>query len=74
MLCGFGIQRARGELSSFRNSEALELFQLVPVSIIDGNAYTSRPGPRVVDGAQRIRWALAGKPSREVERWQPQHH
>ena len=38
--------------------EALDLLGRVPVSIIDGNAYTSRPGPRVVDGAQRIQWAL----------------
>ena len=35
------------------------------------NAYSSRPGPRVVDGAQRIRWALAGRPSPDVERWRP---
>lgn len=74
MLCGFGIERARAELSSLQDSEALELLRQVPVSIIDGNAYTSRPGPRVVDGAQRIQWALAGRPTREVERWQPQPH
>ncbi len=74
MLCGFGIERARAELSSLQDPEALELLRKVPVSIIDGNAYTSRPGPRVVDGAQRIQWALAGRPSRDVERWQPQPH
>jgi iron complex transport system substrate-binding protein len=74
MLCGFGIERARAELSSLQDSEALELLRQVPVSIIDGNAYTSRPGPRVVDGAQRIQWALAGRPSPEVGRWQPQSH
>ncbi len=71
MLCGFGIDRARAELNSLQDSEALELFRKVPVSIIDGNAYTSRPGPRVVDGAQRIQWALTGRPSADVERWQP---
>ena len=74
MLCGFGIERARAELSSLQDSEALELLRQVPVWIIDGNAYTSRPGPRVVDGAQRIQRALAGRPSGEVERWQPQLH
>jgi len=74
MLCGFGIERARAELSSLQDSEALELLRQVPVSIIDGNAYTSRPGPRVVDGAERIRRALAGRPSRDVERWEPQPH
>jgi iron complex transport system substrate-binding protein len=72
MLCGFGVARARAELCSLQNAEALELLRRVPVSIIDGNAYTSRPGPRVVDGAQRIKSALAGRASRDVERWQPQ--
>ena len=72
MLCGFGIERARAELTSLQDSEALELLREVPVWIIDGNAYTSRPGPRVVDGAQRIQSALAGRPSRDVQRWQPQ--
>ena len=74
MLCGFGIDRARAELSLLQDSEALELLRRVPVSIIDGNAYTSRPGPRVVDGAERIRQALAGRASRDVERWEPQPH
>ena len=72
MLCGFGIDRARAELTSLQDSEALELLRQAPVWIIDGNAYTSRPGPRVVDGAQRIQSALAGRPSRDVQRWQPQ--
>jgi iron complex transport system substrate-binding protein len=74
MLCGFGIERARTELESLQDSEALELLRQVPVSIIDGNAYTSRPGPRVVDGAERIRQALAGRYSWDVERWEPQLH
>ena len=72
MLCGFGIERARAELESLQDPEGLELLRKVPVSIIDGNAYTSRPGPRVVDGAQRIQWALAERSSPDVERWQPQ--
>jgi len=72
MLCGFGIERTRAELTSLQDSEALELLRQVPVWIIDGNAYTSRPGPRVVDGAQRIQSALAGRPSRDVQRWQAQ--
>jgi iron complex transport system substrate-binding protein len=72
MLCGFGAERARAELSALQEPEGLELLRKVPVSIIDGNAYTSRPGPRVVDGAQRIQWALTGRSSTGVQRWQPQ--
>ncbi len=72
MLCGFGIERARAALESLQDPEGLELLRKVPVSIIDGNAYTSRPGPRVVDGAQRIQWALTERSSPDVERWQPQ--
>jgi iron complex transport system substrate-binding protein len=72
MLCGFGVERARAELNALQEPEGLELLRKVPVSIIDGNAYTSRPGPRVVDGAQRIQWALTGRSPSGVQRWQPQ--
>lgn len=73
-LCGFGVDRARAELESMTDPRALELFRQAPVWIIDGNAYTSRPGPRVVDAAQRIQWALGGRPSHGVQRWQPRPH
>ena len=69
MLCGFGIARARSELSALRDFEALGLLSSAVVSIIDGNAYTSRAGPRVVDGADRIRAAIrSGVPRTELER------
>jgi iron complex transport system substrate-binding protein len=71
MLCGFDISRARVELERLNNPDALRLLHQVPTWIIDGNAYTSRPGPRVVDGAVRIRAALLGKPMVGVERWEP---
>jgi iron complex transport system substrate-binding protein len=71
MLCGFDISRARVELERLNDPDALRLLHQVPTWIIDGNAYTSRPGPRVVDGAVRIRSALLGKPMIGVERWEP---
>jgi iron complex transport system substrate-binding protein len=71
MLCGFGTQRARVELDAVDCPEALALMSQVPTWILDGNQYTSRPGPRVVDGAERINALLNGIPALEVERWQP---
>ena len=71
MLCGLGIERARAELDALDQPEALALMARVPTWILDGNQYTSRPGPRVVDGADRIRAALTGVPAGEVERWRP---
>jgi iron complex transport system substrate-binding protein len=71
MLCGFGIERARAELETVERPEALDLLSQVPTWILDGNQYTSRPGPRVVDGAERIRAVLNGIAASAVERWQP---
>ena len=71
MLCGFGIERARAELERLDDRGAIEVLRRVPTWIIDGNAYTSRPGPRVVDGAVRIQSVLLEKPLAGVERWEP---
>jgi iron complex transport system substrate-binding protein len=71
MLCGLGTERARAELDALDHPEALALLGRVPTCILDGNQYTSRPGPRVVDGAERIRAALTGIPAEGVERWRP---
>jgi iron complex transport system substrate-binding protein len=71
MLCGFGLDRSRLELERVSDPEALRLFSEVPTWILDGNAYTSRPGPRVVDGAIRIQTALKGQTATGLERWQP---
>ncbi|HEX5576277.1 MAG TPA: ABC transporter substrate-binding protein [Gemmatimonadales bacterium] len=70
MLCGFGIERARAELARLEDPRALELLHRVSTWIIDGNAYTSRPGPRVVDGAARIQSILLDAPMAGVERWE----
>jgi iron complex transport system substrate-binding protein len=74
MLCGFGIERARAELAGVTDPKALKLLGSVPTWIIDGNQFTSRPGPRVVDGAARIQAAISGCAGEEVERWLPAAH
>jgi iron complex transport system substrate-binding protein len=71
MLCGLGVERSGAELDALEDPDALELMRRVPTWIIDGNAYTSRPGPRVVDGAARIRSALLEQPAGDVKLWQP---
>jgi iron complex transport system substrate-binding protein len=71
MLCGFGVPRARTELDALRVPEADRLLGSVPVWVLDGNAYSSRPGPRLVDGAERLQAALRGLGQRGLERWQP---
>ena len=69
MLCGFEIERSRAELEQLDHPEALELLSRVPTWIMDGNAYTSRPGPRLVDGASRMRSAFDGRTMASLERW-----
>jgi iron complex transport system substrate-binding protein len=71
MLCGFDVHRSRIELDRLADPDALELLSRVPTWIIDGNAYTSRGGPRVVDGAERIRSAIAERAGDGVQAWQP---
>jgi iron complex transport system substrate-binding protein len=71
MLCGFGMERARAELDSVTDPDAQDLMRRVPTWIIDGNAYTSRPGPRVVDGAIRIHSAITNNAPHGIRQWQP---
>jgi iron complex transport system substrate-binding protein len=71
MLCGFDGGRSRAELEALGDTDARELMGRVPTWVMDGNAYTSRPGPRVVDGAARIRSVLLEQPAHDVESWQP---
>jgi iron complex transport system substrate-binding protein len=71
MLCGFGVERARLELDQLEDPAAVAIAHRFPTWIIDGNAYTSRPGPRVVDGAARIHSALMEAPLPGIERWEP---
>lgn len=69
MLCGFDVSRARRELDALEDPEARAFLERVPVWLLDGNAYTSRPGPRVVDGAERLAAMLRGEPRPGLERW-----
>ena len=63
--CGFGIDRTETEFRQFeatvraRGGRPLSDWD-ASIWLLDGNAYTSRPGPRVVDGAMRMAAALRG--------------
>jgi len=69
MLCGFDVPRARRELDRLESTEGARLLGSIPVWVLDGNAYTSRPGPRLVDGAERIRAAIQGGEAPGLQRW-----
>jgi iron complex transport system substrate-binding protein len=71
MLCGFGVDRAIQDLDAMTDPAARRVLEGAPAWALDGNAYTSRPGPRVVDGAERIRAALEGRAMPGLRRWQP---
>lgn len=60
MLCGFGIKRAQDEWAAFAraNPGVISLLGPARVRFVDGNAFTSRPGPRLVEAAAAIRAAL----------------
>jgi iron complex transport system substrate-binding protein len=52
-LCGFDVERARSELATITDADAASLLGR-RTEVIDGNAYTSRPGPRLVDAAELL--------------------
>jgi hypothetical protein len=54
-----------------RDADARRLLAAAPVWILDGNAYTSRPGPRIVDGAARLQAAMMNVPMSGLSRWHP---
>ncbi|MGH7645568.1 MAG: cobalamin-binding protein, partial [Gemmatimonadales bacterium] len=57
--CGFDISRARIEFAAVTDPDAAALFRC-RVEFLDGNAYTSRPGPRLVDAAEILSRLIAG--------------
>jgi iron complex transport system substrate-binding protein len=69
MLCGLGVERSLAELSALRDPAALEVLGSVPTWVLDGNAYTSRSGPRIVEGAELLSSALLGESARGLVRW-----
>lgn len=69
LLCGFGLERARTELAAITDPAARELLAARPVWVLDGNSYTSRPGPRVVDGAERLQSMMHGREGPGLMRW-----
>jgi iron complex transport system substrate-binding protein len=71
MPCGFGVDRARAELADVATAATPLLRAAGSVWLLDGNAYTSRPGPRLVDGAERLRAAMTGIECPGLERWRP---
>jgi iron complex transport system substrate-binding protein len=68
MLCGFGVERTLVELSRL-DAPARSILRSAETWVLDGNAYTSRSGPRVVDGAELLHGALEGREARGMVRW-----
>jgi hypothetical protein len=65
------VARARAELDALHDAAAGRLLASAPVWVLDGNAYTSRPGPRIVDGAERLQSAMRGEERTGLSRWLP---
>ena len=61
LLCGMDLPRARRELEAVTDPVARTFLRSRPVHLIDGNAFTSRPGPRVVEAAAQMQAALTGE-------------
>ncbi len=58
-LCGFDVPRAPVELGAVTDGPARALLGR-RVEFLDGNAYTSRPGPRLVDAAETLARLIHG--------------
>jgi iron complex transport system substrate-binding protein len=58
ILCGFDEARAREELAAMPDGPAKGWLATQRVVVLDGNAYTSRPGPRLLAGIRQIGEAL----------------
>lgn len=72
--CGFGLERTREEYRRFEKAVRVEGGRPpsswgAAVWLLDGNAYTSRPGPRLVDGAGRMAALLRGRETPGAMSW-----
>jgi iron complex transport system substrate-binding protein len=59
--CGFDLahaQTAVDELASNATWKALRAVMSGRAYVMDGNAYVNRPGPRLIDSAERFAWAF----------------
>jgi len=59
--CGFNLARAQtatGELDGNAVWNALRAVRAGHAYVMDGNAYVNRPGPRLIDSADRFAWAF----------------
>jgi iron complex transport system substrate-binding protein len=63
-LCGFDLPRTLEEWAAFE----LPVVLGAEVWAIDGSAYVSRPGPRLVDSVEVLAAILAGRPDARAER------
>jgi iron complex transport system substrate-binding protein len=61
VLCGFDEARARSELAALQDVAARAWLTARHTVVLDGNAYTSRPGPRLVDGIRLMASAISGR-------------
>lgn len=57
--CGFDVPRAQVELAAVTDRRAQAVLGR-RVEFLDGNAYTSRPGPRLVDAAEMLARLILG--------------
>jgi len=70
--CGFGVERAEKEVKVLRNLEGWKDIPAVRkgnVYVADGNAYFSRPGPRIIDGLEILATILRSDVTEFRERY-----
>jgi len=59
ILCGFDAARGHAELARVTDGRIRDWLDARRVVVLDGNAYTSRPGPRLVEGIRLMAEAIS---------------